>query len=132
MILHTVDLFERRKALLVDHVDALRDAVEKTRERYPFVIDAIVVLPDHIHAVWTLPQGDADFSLRWRLIKSCFARALPETGADKRRSQGEDGGLRLRLIRPTCRCEFASALHIELLAEVVADLNQHGDAFREA
>jgi len=72
----TVNLLDRRKALLVDHIDALRDAVEKTRRRYPFIIDAVVVLPDHIHAVWTLPPGDADFSLRWRLIKSRFAQAL--------------------------------------------------------
>jgi putative transposase len=43
--------------LLVDHIDALRAVVAKTRERYPFVIDAVVVLPDHIHAVWTLPPG---------------------------------------------------------------------------
>jgi len=62
--------------LLVDRIDALRAAVVKTRERYPFTIDAVVVLPDHIHAVWTLPPGDADFSLRWRLIKSRFAQAF--------------------------------------------------------
>jgi putative transposase len=73
----TVNLLERRNTLLVDRVDALRAAVEDTRRRYPFVIDAVVVLPDHIHAVWTLPPGDADFSVRWRLIKSRFARALP-------------------------------------------------------
>jgi putative transposase len=74
----TVNLLERRKALLVDHIDALRTAMEQTRARYSFVIDAVVVLPDHIHAVWTLPSGDADFSLRWRLIKSRFAKALPK------------------------------------------------------
>ena len=72
----TTNLLERRKTLLVDHVDALRDAVAKTRRRYPFIIDAAVVLPDHMHAVWTLPPGDADFSLRWRLIKSRFAQAF--------------------------------------------------------
>ena len=42
-----------------------------------FTIDAVVVLPDHLHAIWTLPPGDADFSTRWRLIKTRFARALP-------------------------------------------------------
>ena len=67
------------KALLVDHIDALRTAVEQTRERYPFVIDAVVVLPNDIHAVWTLPPGDADFSLRWRLIKSSLrSRRFPK------------------------------------------------------
>jgi putative transposase len=74
----TVNLLERRRNLLVDHIDALRAAVATTRERYPFAIDAGVILPDHIHAVWTLPPGDADFSLRWRLIKQRFARGLPK------------------------------------------------------
>ncbi|MDR3487131.1 MAG: hypothetical protein P4M05_19775 [Bradyrhizobium sp.] len=63
-------LVDHIDALLVDHVDALRAAVVKTRERYPLTIDAVVVLPEYIHAVWTLPPDDADFSLRWRLIKS--------------------------------------------------------------
>src|SRR6202035_1573757 len=74
----TVNLLERRKVLLVDHIDLLGAAVDKTRIHYRFVINAVVVLPDHIHAVWTLPPGDADFSTRWRLIKSRFARALPK------------------------------------------------------
>ena len=47
--------------------------------RYPFRIDAFVVLPDHLHAIWTLPEGDADFSTRWRLIKTRFARTMPKT-----------------------------------------------------
>jgi len=41
----------------------------------------MVVLPDHIHAIWTLPPGEADFSLRWRLIKIEFAKAVPKTEA---------------------------------------------------
>jgi putative transposase len=45
--------------------------------RHPFTIDAMVVLPDHLHAIRTLPAGDADFSTRWRLIKSAFSRSLP-------------------------------------------------------
>jgi hypothetical protein len=52
--------------LLIDHIDLLRDAVCITRRNYPFAIDAMVVLPDHIHAVWTLPEGDANFPTRWR------------------------------------------------------------------
>jgi putative transposase len=73
----TVDLRERRKTLLVDHIALLREAVAITRQGYPFTIDAFVVLPDHLHAVWQLPPGDSNFSTRWRLIKSRFARALP-------------------------------------------------------
>jgi putative transposase len=73
----TVNLFDRRQQLLVDHIDTLRRAVAATREKLPFEIDAMVVLPDHIHAVLSLPSDDADFSTRWRLIKARFAKALP-------------------------------------------------------
>ena len=74
----TVNLLERQRTLLVDRIEALRDAVDQTRRRYPFEIDAFVVLPDHIHAIMTLPPEDADFSTRWRLIKTRFAKALPK------------------------------------------------------
>jgi len=56
----------------------LRSAFAATRKNYPFDIVAIVVLADHLHAVWTLPPDDADFSTRWRLIKTRFAKALPD------------------------------------------------------
>ncbi len=72
-------LLNRRCRLLTDNIDALRAATRLTQTRHPFTIDAVVVLPDHIHAVWTLPPGDADFSLRWRLIKIDFAKAVPNT-----------------------------------------------------
>ena len=71
----TVNLLERRRTLLVDHIGSLREAVANTRHKYPFEIDAFVVLPDHMHAIWTLPPGDADFSTRWRLIKTAFAKS---------------------------------------------------------
>lgn len=73
----TVNLFNRRSDLLVCHIDLLRDTVRATRSRHPFQIDAWVVLPDHMHCVWTLPDGDADFALRWKVIKFAFARRLP-------------------------------------------------------
>jgi putative transposase len=62
----TVNLAERRLRLLTDHIDLLRKAFRDVRRSHPFEIDAIVILPDHLHAVWTLPQDDADFALRWR------------------------------------------------------------------
>ena len=80
----TVNLLERRQTLLVDQIALLREAVTTTRRSHPFTIDAFVVLPDHLHAIWTLPADDCDFSMRWRLIKSRFARALPSCkGASK-------------------------------------------------
>ena len=65
----THNLLDRRQTLLVDHIDALRQAFAETQKKYPFDIAAIVVLPDHLHAIWTLPPDDVDFSTRWRLIK---------------------------------------------------------------
>jgi len=76
----TVNLLERRgNALLTDRIDHLRDAVRHVRRTRPFAIDAFVVLPDHMHAVWTLPPDDDDFSTRWRLIKTFFARGVAAT-----------------------------------------------------
>ena len=101
--------------MLVDHIDALRAVVEKTRERYPFTIDAIVVLPDHMHAVWTLPPGDADFSLRWRLIKSRFAQTLPkqERISDVRRARNERGIWQRRFWEHLIRDDTDYARHVE-------------------
>ncbi|MGY3448017.1 REP element-mobilizing transposase RayT [Bradyrhizobium sp. USDA 4353] len=56
----TINILDRRLRLLIEHIDLLRSAVAATRERYPFEIDAFVVMPDHLHAVWTLPPDDAD------------------------------------------------------------------------
>lgn len=76
----TVNLLQRHhNDLLLREVDLLRDCVRRVRARYPFHIDAWVVLPEHMHCIWTLPPGDCDFSLRWRLIKSGFSRTLPAT-----------------------------------------------------
>lgn len=55
---------------------ALRTAILRVRERYPFAIDAWVLLPDHLHAIWTLPPGDADFGLRWGGIKRLVTHAV--------------------------------------------------------
>jgi len=62
----TVNLLERKKTLLVDHIDELRHAINKARTRKPFHIDGWVILPDHMHCIWTLPKGDDDYSGRWR------------------------------------------------------------------
>jgi putative transposase len=61
----TVNLADRRLRLLTEHIDELRNALRGTRQCHPFTIDAMVVLPDQLHAVWTLPEDDADFATRW-------------------------------------------------------------------
>ncbi len=65
----TLTLADRRSTILVDHVGALRMAFRVTRQERPFTIDAIVILPDHLHAILTLPERDADFVGRWRWVK---------------------------------------------------------------
>ncbi|HSH30442.1 MAG TPA: transposase [Thiohalobacter sp.] len=74
----TVNLADRSSRLLIEQIALLRRAVTETRQEHPFDIDAIVILPDHLHAIWTLPAGDADFPARWRKIKARFSRLLPE------------------------------------------------------
>jgi putative transposase len=89
----TVALAERGGRLLVENIALLRDALRATRCDHPFRIDAMVVLPDHLHAVWTLPPGDAGFPTRWRLIKSRFSLAVPrgERIRPSRAMKGERG-----------------------------------------
>lgn len=72
----TVTPAQRGVEHLVSHVDDLRSAYAATRCEQPFQTDAIGILPDHLHAIWTLPPGDADFSGRWRKIKARFSRAV--------------------------------------------------------
>jgi putative transposase len=111
----TVNLLERRQTLLLDHIDALRDAFENTRRKYAFEIAAIVILPDHLHAIWTLPPDDADFSLRWRLIKSRFAKALPkqEWLSPVRSARNERGIWQRRFWEHLVRNEADYARHVE-------------------
>ncbi len=76
----TATLQDRSASHLVDHITTLRQTFAKVRAREPFTIDAIVVLPDHLHTVWTLPPGDDNYGNRWRAIKSEFSRALVRKG----------------------------------------------------
>jgi putative transposase len=76
-IFFTVALQRRGTTLLADEVERLRFAVRRTMAERPFRIEAWVTLPDHLHAIWTLPPGDADYSVRWRLIKARFSMDLP-------------------------------------------------------
>ena len=73
----TIALADRSSDLLVRHIDRLRRFYVMIQRHHPFETIAICVLPDHLHALWRLPSGDADFSRRWSLIKSGFSRGLP-------------------------------------------------------
>ena len=72
----TLTLADRSSDLLVRRIDRLRRSYMSVQEKYPFETIALCVLPDHLHVVWSLPPGDADFSGRWSLIKGGFSRGL--------------------------------------------------------
>ncbi|NOX73677.1 MAG: transposase, partial [Alphaproteobacteria bacterium] len=79
-IFFSVNLANRGSDLLVREVDLLREAVRVTRMERPFAIEARVVMPDHLHCVWTMPEGDADYSTRWGAIKARFSMAVRRAG----------------------------------------------------
>lgn len=72
----TVRLLDRSSTLLTDHFSAFGEAMRQARVRKPFHVDAWIVLPDHAHAIWTLPPGDHDCATRWRAVKIAFSKAL--------------------------------------------------------
>jgi len=111
----TLALADRRSDLLVQEVAALRASVSRARALYPFSIDAWVVLPEHLHAVWTLPEGDADFSTRWTLIKRGFSAriAKDESRSASRIAKGERGIWQRRFWEHTIRDEADFARHVD-------------------
>ena len=113
----TVNLADRTSRLLEDEVDLLRAAFRSVHTTHPFVIDAIVILPDHFHAIWTLPEHDRDYALRWRLIKTTFSRQQPhlEARSASRVSKGERGIWQRRYWERLIRDERDYAAHVDYI-----------------
>jgi putative transposase len=112
----TVTLADRRSAALFDHIDALRAAFRVARRERPFAIDAVVILPDHLHAILSLPPNDADFSGRWRRIKGHFSGALIEAGIELNRSPNGDLALwQRRFWEHTIRDESDFSRHADYI-----------------
>ncbi len=112
----TVNLLQRTENdLLVRHVDILREAIASTRRAFPFKIHAWVVLPDHMHCIMSLPAGDADFALRWRLIKGRFSKSIPdkEWRSPTRQRRGERGIWQRRYWEHLIRDERDFAAHMD-------------------
>jgi putative transposase len=112
----TVTLADRGSKALVDHVELLRNALRAARRERPFVIDAVVILPDHLHAIFTLPPGDSDFSGRWRRIKGHFSSALIDDSIELTR--GPNGDLALwqrRFWEHTIRDEGDFERHVDYI-----------------
>lgn len=87
----TVALAERQSRLLTENIQGLRTACREVQQVHPFTMDAVVILPDHLHCIWTLPKGDDDFSTRWRQIKAAFSRPKTERRFKSRLNKGERG-----------------------------------------
>jgi putative transposase len=112
----TVTLSDRRSTALVDHVSELREAFRVARRERPFAIDAIVILPDHLHAIFTLPPDDADFSGRWRRIKGHFSSASIDAGIElKRNANGSLALWQKRFWEHTIRNENDFERHVDYI-----------------
>ncbi len=111
----TVNLADRRSRLLIDQVGTLRESVRRVRTALPFHIDAWVVLPEHMHCLWTLPEGDADFPRRWRAIKTLFCKRLAPSEARTASAawRGERGIWQRRYWEHTIRDEMDYAAHMD-------------------
>src|SRR3989344_7626538 len=112
-----VNLLDRRSCLLTECIESLREVVRKVRQAKPFHIDAWVVLPDHMHCIWTLPEGDSDYPARWKAIKIAFAKTIPrsELLSDTRLNRGERGIWQRRYWEHTIRDERDYAAHIDYI-----------------
>jgi putative transposase len=112
----TVTLRNRRLSLLVNRIDDLRESVWYVLQRKPFRIDAWVVLPEHLHAVWTLPPGDHDYSRRWKMIKGRFSRQLVKAGIPiEKNSRGEYDLWQGRFWEHTIRDESDFSHHVDYI-----------------
>jgi putative transposase len=113
----TVNLAERKRTYLIDHIDLLKRVIRAEMAKNPFTIDAIVILPEHLHAIWTLPENDADFSNRWRCIKAAFSTALPknERRSVSRESKGERGIWQRRFWEHLIRDDIDYARHVDYI-----------------
>lgn len=95
---------------------SLRRAYASVRKRHPFQTDAIVILPDHLHCLWTLPEGDTDYSTRWRLIKTRFTAALLANGMHARRRRRDERAIwQPRLWEHAIRDETDLSRHIDYI-----------------
>ncbi|MEO7255528.1 MAG: transposase [Casimicrobium sp.] len=106
------------QAILVEHRDALRNAIETVQARRPFTIDAMVLLTDHFHTIWTLPIEDEDFSSRISVIKTLFAKQIErddEVVTSSRTARRERGIWQRRFYDHVIRDERDLQNHIDYI-----------------
>ena len=114
----TVNCAERHNnRILENNIDSLRQVFRQVKQKHPFKIDAIVILPEHIHCIWTLPEDYADYSLRWNLIKSGFSRLITggERRSESRIKRGERGIWQRRYWEHMIRDEKDFERHVDYI-----------------
>lgn len=113
----TVALADRRAMTLTEHVDALRSAYAAVVRGRPFQTVAVCILPEHLHAIWTLPLDDADFSARWQRIEGNFSRRLPVVAnrSNSKRNKREKGIWQRRFWEHQIRDEQDLQRHVDYI-----------------
>lgn len=113
----TINLLNRKSGLLTDHADILKQAFSYVKQRHPFEIPAIVFLPEHIHLIMALPEGDDDFPKRIMLIKQYFSRQIPkiESIKNSRQGKGERGIWQRRYWEHCIRDEQDYQRHVDYI-----------------
>lgn len=112
----TVTLADRSSDLLVREIGRLRTVYHRVQKERPFETLAICILPDHLHALWSLPQGDRDFPTRWNLIKGLFSRGLPSVARSASKIAKREKGLwQRRYWEHLIRNEADFARHVDYI-----------------
>lgn len=113
----TVTLADRSSRLLVEKVDLLKEAIHSVKTEKPFDTVAMVVMPEHLHCIWTLPPDDADYPTRWKMIKARFSSEIPkvEKRSESRISKGERGIWQRRFWEHTIRDEVDFQRHMDYI-----------------
>lgn len=114
----TVNCAERHgNRILIEHIESLKRAIHQVKRKHPFKIDAIVILPEHLHCLWTLPNNDSDYATRWSLIKATFSRSIPkgERRSESRIKRSERGIWQRRYWEHLIRDDEDYARHVDYI-----------------
>ena len=116
----TVNTYGRQRVLTEESCyRALQSAMHDVKSKHPFITNAFVVLPDHLHCIWTLPPGDADYSRRWNIIKRLVSQAtsaaLQKPLSASRRARGELGLWQRRFWEHQIRDDLDFEMHVNYL-----------------
>lgn len=107
---------QHRRPILVEHIKKLHRAFRLMQVHYPCEIQAVVILPDHLHTIWRLPEGDSDYSLRWAVLKRAFSTTIPAMPATASlRNKREKGIWQRRFWEHVIRNEQDWARHLDYI-----------------